>query len=64
MGMSHFHYKDGKIVDDWTVYDELSLLMQIKLGQLLDKQITKCRQRIVCMCCRLHATARQIHMLQ
>jgi predicted ester cyclase len=34
MGMSHFHYKNGRIVDDWTVYDELSLLMQIKLGQM------------------------------
>ena len=31
-GMSLF--KDGRIVDDWTVYDELSLLMQIKLGQM------------------------------
>jgi hypothetical protein len=35
MGMSHFHYKNGRIVDDWTVYDELSLLMQIKLGQMV-----------------------------
>ena len=35
MGMSHFHYKNGRIVDDWTVYDQLSLLMQIKLGQLV-----------------------------
>ena len=35
MGMTHFHYKDGKIVDEWTVYDELSLLTQIKLGQLV-----------------------------
>ncbi len=34
MGISHFHYKNGRIVDDWTVYDELSVLMQIKLGQL------------------------------
>ena len=29
--------KDGKIVDEWTVYDELSLLVQIKLAQLADK---------------------------
>jgi predicted ester cyclase len=36
MGMSHFHYKNGKIVDEWTVYDELSLLMQLKLAQLGD----------------------------
>lgn len=37
MGMSHYHYKDGRIVDDWTVYDELSMLVQIKLAQLADK---------------------------
>ena len=34
MGMTHFHIKDGKIVDEWNVYDELSLLTQIKLAQL------------------------------
>ena len=34
MGMSHFHVKDGRIVDEWTVYDELALLAQIKLGAL------------------------------
>ncbi|PJE29139.1 Predicted ester cyclase [Pseudooceanicola antarcticus] len=37
MGMSHFHYKDGRIVDDWTVYDELSMLVQVKLAQLADR---------------------------
>jgi len=36
MGMSHYHWKDGKVVDEWNVYDELSLLVQIKLGQLAD----------------------------
>ena len=36
MGMTHYHYKDGKIVDEWNVYDELSLLMQIKLAQMAD----------------------------
>mgnify|MGYP003144791110 CR=1 FL=1 len=36
MGMSHYHWKNGKIVDEWTVYDELSLLTQVKLGQLAD----------------------------
>lgn len=36
MGMSHYHYKDGKIVDEWTVYDELSLLVQVRLAQLAD----------------------------
>jgi predicted ester cyclase len=34
MGISHFHYKDGKIVDEWTLYDEMSLLMQVKLAQM------------------------------
>jgi predicted ester cyclase len=34
MGMSHFHIVDGKIVDEWVVYDDLSLLVQIKLGDM------------------------------
>jgi predicted ester cyclase len=34
MGMTHYHVKDGRIVDEWRVYDELSLLMQVKLGQM------------------------------
>ena len=36
MGMTHYHYKDGRIVDEWRVYDELSLLMQVKLAQMAD----------------------------
>lgn len=36
MGISHFHYKDGKIVDEWRVYDQLSMLMQVKLAQMAD----------------------------
>lgn len=36
MGMSHFHYKNGKIVDEWRVYDQLSMLMQVKLAQMAD----------------------------
>ncbi len=36
MGMSHFHYKNGRIVDEWRVYDELSLMMQVKLAQMGD----------------------------
>jgi len=36
MGMTHLHIKDGQIVDEWNVYDELSLLTQIKLAQLQD----------------------------
>ncbi len=34
MGMSHFHVVDGKIVEDWTVYDELAMLTQVKLGAM------------------------------
>jgi hypothetical protein len=37
MGMTHFHIRDGKVVDDWTNYDEMSVLMQIKLAQMADK---------------------------
>jgi predicted ester cyclase len=37
MGMTHYHYKDGRIVDEWNVYDELSLLMQIKLADMVAK---------------------------
>ena len=36
MGMTHYHYKNGRIVDEWNVYDELSLLAQVKLAQLAD----------------------------
>ena len=34
MGVSHFHVVDRRIVDDWTVYDELAMLTQTKLGLL------------------------------
>jgi predicted ester cyclase len=34
LGMSHYHVVDGRIVDEWTVYDELALLTQIELGAL------------------------------
>jgi predicted ester cyclase len=36
MGISHFHYKNGQIVDECTLYDEMSLLMQVKLAQMGD----------------------------
>jgi pimeloyl-ACP methyl ester carboxylesterase/predicted ester cyclase len=39
MGMSHYHWKNGKVVDEWNVYDELSLLTQVKLGQLADGEL-------------------------
>lgn len=34
MGMSHYHIVNGKIVDEWVIYDHLALLAQIKLGQM------------------------------
>ncbi len=34
MGFTHLHIRDGKIVDEWTLYDELSLLVQLKLGAM------------------------------
>jgi predicted ester cyclase len=34
MGMSHFHVVDGRIIDEWVVYDELSMLVQLKLAAL------------------------------
>lgn len=38
MGMSHFHYRGGRIVDEWCVYDEMSALMQIRLAQMSGAQ--------------------------
>lgn len=38
MGMTHYHYRNGKIVDEWRVYDELSLSMQVKLAQMADQE--------------------------
>jgi hypothetical protein len=35
--MTHYHYKDGKIVDEWRGYDELPLSMQVKLAQMADQ---------------------------
>ena len=34
LGTSHYHVIDGKIVDEWTVYDELALQTQMELGAL------------------------------
>ncbi len=38
MGITHFHYKNGKIVDEWRVYDEASALVQVKLAQMADRE--------------------------
>ncbi|WP_343527474.1 alpha/beta fold hydrolase [Sphingomonas sp.] len=34
MGVTHYHVRDGKIIDEWAVYDELSMLAQVKLAAL------------------------------
>lgn len=36
MGMTHYHCRNGRIVDEWNVYDELSLLTQLKLGEMVE----------------------------
>lgn len=36
MGISHYHVRDERVVDEWTVYDELSLLVQVKLAQMAE----------------------------
>jgi predicted ester cyclase len=36
MGITHYHVKGGKVVDEWDVYDELSLLTQVKLAKLVE----------------------------
>jgi predicted ester cyclase len=36
LGISHYHWRDGRIVEDWTVYDEFSLLVQARIAQLAD----------------------------
>jgi len=37
LGISHYHYKDGRIVDEWRAFDQFSVLVQIKLAQLADQ---------------------------
>lgn len=37
MGISHYHYKDGRIVDEWRVYDQMSMLAQVRLAQMADR---------------------------
>ena len=34
MGISHFHVVDGKVRDEWRLYDELALMVQCRLAAL------------------------------
>ncbi|WP_206667918.1 alpha/beta fold hydrolase [Sphingomonas glacialis] len=34
MGFSHYHVVDGQIIDEWTVYDEFSMLVQLKMAAM------------------------------
>ena len=34
MGISHFHVVDGKVHDEWRLYDELALMVQCRLAAL------------------------------
>lgn len=34
MGFSHYHVVNGQIIDEWTVYDEFSMLVQLKLAAM------------------------------
>ena len=33
MGMSHFHLRNGRVVEEWMIYDELALRIQLKLPE-------------------------------
>ena len=37
-GMTHYHIVNGKIVDEWVVYDQMAALVQVKLAQMADKR--------------------------
>ena len=34
MGITHLHLRDGKIIEEWVLYDELSMLVQVKLAAM------------------------------
>ena len=34
LGVTHLHVIDGRVVEEWVVYDELAMLAQLKLGAL------------------------------
>ena len=38
IGESHYHVNDGKIQEEWTVFDELSILVEIYRARLADEQ--------------------------
>lgn len=37
MGVMHLHVVNGKIVDEWMLYDQMTMLVQIKLGELAER---------------------------
>ncbi|ORY27907.1 hypothetical protein BCR39DRAFT_536762 [Naematelia encephala] len=37
MGITHYHYKNSRIIEEWNVYDEVALLMQVKLGKMVEE---------------------------
>lgn len=37
LGISHYHYKHGRIVDEWRAYDQMSMLIQVRQAQLADR---------------------------
>ena len=35
LGITHLHIIEGKVVEEWTVYDQLAMLTQIKMGEIV-----------------------------
>jgi predicted ester cyclase len=38
LGFTHLHVVDGRITEEWTVYDGLAMLTQVKLGALAGRR--------------------------
>jgi predicted ester cyclase len=34
MGISHLHVRDGRVLEEWRLYDELALMVQVRLGRM------------------------------